>query len=194
MEDGKEIWWTATGTQFQIPYVFKTLFSHEPLEFWDMCETKSVSTSMYLDMNENLGEDEHDYRFIGKVGLFCPVIPGSGGGILLRKGDNGKYSSVTGTKIPTKVKQGEDNCYRWMESEMVKTLGLEDKIDLRYYRHLVDDAVEAIREYGDFEWFSSDEVAQRDMDWMKVPEAGDLEEIPFEDFDAMNRPIVNDAA
>lgn len=35
--------WTATGTQFQVPYVFKTLFSHEDIVFNDLCETKSVS-------------------------------------------------------------------------------------------------------------------------------------------------------
>lgn len=46
--------WEAVGAQFQIPYVFKTLFSHEPIEFKDMCETKSVSTSLYLDVNEGL--------------------------------------------------------------------------------------------------------------------------------------------
>lgn len=46
--------WTATGTQFQIPYVFKTLFSKENIEFEDMCETKSVTSSLYLDMNEAL--------------------------------------------------------------------------------------------------------------------------------------------
>lgn len=40
-EEGGE--WTATGTQFQVPYVFKTLFSKEPIEFSDLCETKSVS-------------------------------------------------------------------------------------------------------------------------------------------------------
>ena len=34
--------WTATGAQFAVPYVFKTLFTHEPTEFSDMCETKSV--------------------------------------------------------------------------------------------------------------------------------------------------------
>ena len=44
--------WTATGTQFQVPYVFKTLFTKEPIEFEDMCETKSVSKgALYLDMN-----------------------------------------------------------------------------------------------------------------------------------------------
>ena len=46
--------WTATGTQFQIPYVFKTLFTKETIEFEDMCVTKSVDTALYLDMNEGL--------------------------------------------------------------------------------------------------------------------------------------------
>ena len=52
-KDGKHAGeWTATGAQFQIPYVFKTLFSKEPIEFNDMCETKSVTSALYLDMNE----------------------------------------------------------------------------------------------------------------------------------------------
>ncbi|GHU53703.1 hypothetical protein AGMMS49975_12510 [Clostridia bacterium] len=68
IKDGKHAGeWTATGVQFQIPYVFKKLFSKEPIEFGDMCETKSVSTALYLDMGT-----EH-YRFVGKVGQFCPI-------------------------------------------------------------------------------------------------------------------------
>ncbi|MBQ2533285.1 MAG: hypothetical protein II545_06575, partial [Lachnospiraceae bacterium] len=46
--------WTATGTQFQVPFIFKTLFSKEPIRFQDLCETKSCTTALYLDMNENL--------------------------------------------------------------------------------------------------------------------------------------------
>ena len=46
--------WAATGTQFQIPYVFKKLFSKEEIVFEDMCETKSVTTALYLDTNETL--------------------------------------------------------------------------------------------------------------------------------------------
>lgn len=139
--DGNDIWWTATGTQFAVPYVFKTLFTHEPIIFSDMCETKTVQTAMYLDMNERLEEDQHIYKFVGKAGLFCPIKPGAGGGILLR--ENGeKYSAVTGTKG-----------YRWMESEMVQELGKEDDIDKRYYISLVDDALAAIGQYGDAEWF-----------------------------------------
>lgn len=46
--------WTATGTQFIEPYIFKTLFSREPIRFGDLCSTKSCTTALYLDMNEGL--------------------------------------------------------------------------------------------------------------------------------------------
>jgi energy-coupling factor transporter ATP-binding protein EcfA2 len=140
--DGKDVGtWTATGAQFAQPYVYKTLFSKEPLAFEDMCETKSVSTYLYLDMNENLGEDEHKYHFVGKVGSFCPIKKGKGGGLLLREKD-GKYYAATGSKG-----------YRWMEAEIVKDLGKQDDIDKNYYKALVDEAVSTISKYGDFEWF-----------------------------------------
>lgn len=142
--------WTATGTQFQIPYVFKTCFSREPIEFRDMCETKEVKTAMYIDMNENLPEGEHLYRFIGKVGLFCPIKPGCGGGILLRSqlkpdGSTG-MNAVVGTKD-----------YRWLESEEVYSKHLEKDIDTSYYNSLVDSAIQTIGQYGDYEWFISDD-------------------------------------
>ena len=178
--------WTATGAQFQVPYVFKKLFSKEPIEFDDMCETKSVSTSLYLDMNENLtvqteaekelaerlklGEDPevksdyiafvdpafmnvttkelskivakgHNYIFIGRVGQFCPIKPGCGGGLLMREKD-GKYYAATGSKG-----------YRWLESEMVRELNKINDIDRSYYDKLCDDAVANIAQYCDFEWF-----------------------------------------
>ncbi len=186
-KDGKHAGeWTATGTQFQVPYVFKKLFSREPIKFEDMCETKTASTSLYLDMNEKLPanddaekelatrlklgespEEETDYIayidptfmnvttkelvrmvekshnriFIGKVGQFCPIKPGCGGGILLRQqGD--KFNAAGGTKG-----------YRWLESEMVQELGKENDIDRSYYDKLVDDAIETISKYGDFEMF-----------------------------------------
>lgn len=157
----KEGHWDATGTQFAVPYVFKTLFSKEPIEFEDMCETKSVSSALYLDMNENLPEDEHNYHFIGKVGLFCPIKPGCKGGELLREAKdasgNLKYASATGAKG-----------YRWLESEMVKELGKEADIDRSYYRRLADDAVESISQYGDFEQFVSDEPVDNTPPW-KAP-------------------------
>lgn len=45
--------WTATGDAFQRPYIFKSLFSGEPIVFDDYCETKSSSTGViYFDFNE----------------------------------------------------------------------------------------------------------------------------------------------
>lgn len=46
--------WTATGKQFQIPYIFKTLFSKEPIEFDDLCVTQSTKDALYLDFDEGL--------------------------------------------------------------------------------------------------------------------------------------------
>lgn len=139
--------WVAVGAQFAHPFVFKTLFSKEDILFEDLCETKSVSTALYLDMNEDT--DEHSYRFVGKVGSFCPIKPGCGGGILLREKD-GKYYAATGTKG-----------YRWLEAEVVKNLGMEGDIDRSYYQKLVDAAVDTISKFGDFEWFVSDEPYEK---------------------------------
>lgn len=166
--------WTATGTQFQIPYVFKKLFSKEDILFDDLCETKSVTSSLYLDMNENLPDvsslekelnkvlknspgDEnlinnlkeeiakgHNYRFIGKVGRFCPIKPGCGGGLLMREKD-GKYYSATGAKG-----------YRWLEAEIVSSLGRTDDIDEGHFKEMADAAIDTIKKYGDYEWFVSD--------------------------------------
>jgi hypothetical protein len=137
--------WTATGTQFQVPYVFKTLFSHEPIEFNDLCETKAVSSALYLKAN-----DPDQPEFVGRVSQFCPIKPGCGGKELLReskdKDGNIKYGAATGTKG-----------YLWLESETVKALHKEDDIDLSYYQRLVDDAKDAISKHGDFEWFVSDD-------------------------------------
>ena len=157
--DGK---WTATGAQFQVPYVFKTLFSHENIEFQDMCETKSVKTALYLDMNEGLPEGEHNYQFVGKVGQFCPIKPGCGGGVLVREADEGKFNSATGAKG-----------YRWLESETVRLLGKESDIDKSYYTKLVDEAIADISEYGDFEEFISDKP--KEPEWIDITS----DELPF---------------
>ena len=137
--------WTATGTQFQIPYVFKKLFSKEEITFDDLCVTKSVTSSLYLDMNEGLAEDEHNYRFIGKVGRFCPIKPGCGGGLLMREKD-GKYYAATGTKG-----------YRWLESEIVESMAKMKDIDESHFKAMADTAIDTIKKYGDYEWFVSDD-------------------------------------
>lgn len=208
--------WTATGTQFQIPYVFKTLFSKENIEFEDMCETKSVTSSLYLDMNEALPDvsaleaerdklwkqitdskrmtepmptecerveeltDEiakgHDYHFIGKVGQFCPIKPGCGGGILLRETENKKtgekgYAAATGSKG-----------FRWLESEMVKQLDKQGDIDRGYYNNMVDEAIKSLSVYGDFERFAADEpyVSDNTPPWFGAGEPHEDDTTPFD--------------
>ena len=201
--------WTATGAQFQHPYVFKTLFSKEKVEFADLCEQRSVKTDIWLDMNENLEdvsayekdltkEDKklksiwganwkvmlnmltenidipesdysfdkviasneiisrreelvnkiakgHDYHFVGRVGLFCPIVPGKGGGLLMRKATDGSYSSVVGSKG-----------YRWLESQRVSELHYEHNIDMRYFNNLASIAIETIEKFGSFDEFVED--------------------------------------
>lgn len=165
-EEGGE--WTATGTQFQVPYVFKTLFSKEPIEFSDLCETKSVSKgAIYLDKNEDLPDGEHNYIFVGRVGQFCPIIPGAGGALLLRESgvnDAGEktYAAVVGSKG-----------YRWLESEMVHELQMEKDIDRSYFDKMADDAADTIAKYGDYEWFVADDAGmppwqKPDMPWDDV--------------------------
>ena len=163
--------WVATGAQFAHPYVHKYLFTHEPIEFKDMCETKSVTSAMYLDFpsmymeeitsetsldddtpmalvdlyNPDVHGDDvgnfHRMQFIGKTGSFCPILPGEGGGRLLRE-KNGKYYAVTGT-----------TGFYWLESEMVEMLKKQKSIDTSYFERLVNEAIETISKFGDFEWF-----------------------------------------
>ena len=180
--------WTVTGAQFAVPYVFKKLFSNEDIEFKDLCVTKSVTTAMYLDMNEDLPDvtayevelatrewnDKHDdskpkrlrfpelsveqlmkrvesghkYCFIGRVGNFCPIRKGDGGGVLVREKD-GRYHSVGGTLSPSKIP------YRWLESETVQATSKQASIDYSYFDRLANEAVDSIEEYGDFTAFTA---------------------------------------
>ena len=186
--------WTATGKQFQIPYTFKKLFSKEPIEFDDLCETKEVKTAIYLDRNEGLPDGQHDYQFIGKVGNFCPIKPGHGGGVLVREAKvndgNTKYDSVTGTLKKDKTP------YRWLESEYVRLMGKEDDIDLSYYRTLVDAAIygsgtgkqrkPGISDFGDFERFVADEpyiVEESEILDFPPDDPGDIPYTLPEDYD-----------
>ena len=139
--------------------------------------------------------DGHNRQFVGKVGEFCPVKPGCGGGLLVRE-QNGKFYAATGT-----------TGYRWLESERFlkkskddvevidpetgkkkQIAGAEvingnndDIVDRSYYDSLVNDAIEVISKYGDYEWFISEDPyipKPRLNDFMNIPDGYD-EEIPF---------------
>ena len=170
-EDGPieyDIWWTATGTQFQVPYVFKTLFSGEELEFSDFCETKSVAKgAIVIDMNETLPqltadeeklkkkyesgklpEDEIFKELVQKeidshnyifVGRVGQFTPIVPGG-----GGGILYRNAEGKYYALSGTKG----YRWLESEMVRNLDKADQIDQTYYEELAREAIKTINEIG----------------------------------------------
>lgn len=132
--------WSATGAQFQHPYVFKELFSKEGLDIKDVAETKSVTTALYLN---NGSEENPEMEFVGKTGAFVPV--NRGGGILLREKD-GNYHAASGS-----------TGYRWVQFEAFKNAHPEDWkewVDWGYFEGLADTAKAAVCEYGDFEAFT----------------------------------------
>jgi hypothetical protein len=130
--DPDNVWkkkWTAVGAQFQHPYVFKTLFSKEEIQFGDFCETKSVSKGrIYLG-------DIH----IGRTGSFMPVRYD---GYPLWRVDGEKKHHVAGTKD-----------YIWIERTIAQhrfDIG-ELFTDMDYFEHLKNDAVSAIEEFVPYE-------------------------------------------
>lgn len=152
--------WTATGTQFAVPYVFKKCFSKEQIVFEDLCEVKEVTKSaMYLSNN-----NEEDLKFIGRVGLFCPVKKEAGGLELVKRviKKNGieTYDAVTGTKG-----------YLWLESLTIKEILesgrslndiIENVVDISYYNNLVDKAISSLSKFGDYERFVLEEKYEDD--------------------------------
>lgn len=198
--------WTATGKQFQIPYIFKKLFSKEPITFEDLCETKEVKTALYLDMNESLPDvSEYEKAFDKaedkyKKGLLSDITFESTCVELSEKIEEGHcYHFIGKVSNFCPIKPGcgggllmakRDNKYnaatgtkgyRWLEANMVKELGKEDDIDMSYFTSMVDDALDAIAKYGDVEMFISDDpyIPEKKLpDFMHIPPDAP-EEIPF---------------
>lgn len=124
--------WTAVGAQFQHPYVMKKLFTHEDITFDDLCEARSVVQGhMFL-------EGEGHSLFVGRTGLFVPVI--NGGGRLVRIKD-GKSYAVTGTKG-----------YMWELADYARTMDPAN-IDMSYFESLAEEARKTIDYYGPFSTF-----------------------------------------
>lgn len=177
--------WTATGAQFKQPYVFKKLFSKEPIEFKDLCETKAVTTSMYLDFNEDCeAEGELVEKELKKARskLLKTNEPDAIKELQDRidelEKESAKYHDYlfvgkVGKFVPVKPgcnggrimrKSGDKYSsvggtkdFRWKEAELVHSLKLEDEIDLTYHEGLAKAAIKAISEFGDFEAFVAED-------------------------------------
>ena len=136
--------WTAVGSQFQHPYIFKSLFSGEELTFDDYCESKNVvQGTMYLDREEHEKGEELNHRsmrHLGRTGRFVPVL--EGGGTLYRVKDD-RYYLVTGTKG-----------HKWIEAEIAQSMP-DLKVDMSYFEKLKSEAIKTIEGFGSFQEFVS---------------------------------------
>lgn len=175
--------WSATGAQFQQPYVFKTLFSGEPITFDDLCETKSVTGgAIYLDMNEKLDDTsaaeeeltrrQYNATHSDKPKKLSPQFSGLSDDEVknkISKGHDYHFVGRVGQFTPIKPGLGggllvreKDGKYlsvtgskgcRWLESENVSQLRHESDVDISYYEGLVSEAIESINKFGSFERF-----------------------------------------
>lgn len=175
--------WTATGAEFQHPYIFKTLFSGEPITFDDCCETKTVTGgAIYLDMDETLEnvdiyEEELDRRNYNadhpdKQKKLNPAlseldIPELKARIAV--GHDYHFVGRAGLFYPVKAGAGGGRLvrekdgkyyavtgtkdYRWLEAETVRALGKESDRDAGYFDKLITDAIASIEKFGNFERF-----------------------------------------
>ena len=133
--DGK---WTTVGAQFQHPYVYKELFSHDPVEFDDLCEAKNVVQGrMYLDIS-GTGEISQ-MRHVGRTGSFVPVR--YDGYDLWRVKDD-RLFHVTGTKG-----------YKWVEREIAGQREGDYNlfVDMDYFEELKNEAIAAIEKFVPYE-------------------------------------------
>lgn len=122
--------WTATGAQFQEPYVFKTLFTKEPICKEDFFVTKEVKNASI-----HLGD-----KFIGRL---AEVYASDTGEEMFRVAGE-KKGSISGTKG-----------YRW---KLSKDYVGKDDIDMSYYKDLLEKAVDAIDKVGDVKIMLGDDM------------------------------------
>ena len=122
--------WHATGAQFQDPYVFKTLFTKEPISQEDFFITKEVkNASIYL------GD-----KFIGRLAS----VYASDTGLEMFRVKDDKSGSISGTKG-----------YKWKLSRDWD--GKED-VNMTFYTDLVEKAVDSIKRVGNIHTILPDYV------------------------------------
>lgn len=199
--------WTATGAQFAHPYIFKKYFSKEPIEFKDLCETKTVTSSLYLDFNEgypdvteferlkelrdkdlaklNKREKEllENNKYLSVLDLDYKIAEGHNYKFVGKAGSFCPVMEGKGGGLLVREKDGKYNSatgakgFRWMEAEQMDILHKQGDIDMEYFNILADEAIRSIGQYCDFNWFASDDIYISD-NFMNIPEDVD-EEIPF---------------
>lgn len=198
--------WTATGEQFKVPYVYKTLFSNEAIETSDLCETFEVKKgSLHLDHNETLPDVTTYEKELSKLETkykkgevsdttFEPEAERLKE--LIDEGHSYKFIGRIGTFTPVRPSLGGGGLYRidngkpynasgasgylWMESDNIPEKEFYNYVDYNFYNKLVNDAREDIGKYCDFEEFVSDEeyISEAERECLFVPDT-DEDYLPF---------------
>ena len=155
--------WKAVGAQFQHSYVFKKMFSGEPLLFEDYCETKNVlKGTMYLDFEDTPTTTEiidgkpvevvdvSTMVHVGRTGSFMPV---STGGAALYRVDERRRWSVTGTKDHKWI--GRDLAqFREEQKDLIVDQGYFDKL-VEAAKASIDKQAAACGIENGYEWLIS---------------------------------------
>ena len=120
--------WTATGTQFLHPAVFKSIFTDDVFTIDDLVETRTVKTRMYLQRGDTR-------EFIGRVGAFLPVKE-KGAELVVER--EGKFHAVSRTKG-----------YSWLTVDQYKGLYGDDisKVNWQYYAELIEQAQATLEKF-----------------------------------------------
>ena len=166
--------WIATGDEFAEPYVYKTLFTHEPVIINDLAITFETKSALYLDCNESLPdvtgaekeldklESQYKKGFIGDTTFEAqskPIVDE------IAKGHDYHFVGKVGRFIPVKPNCGggylmrEQNGkyyaatgttgYRWMEADLIMNRpDVMDIVDMSYFNKLASDAINDINEVG----------------------------------------------
>lgn len=114
----------------------------------------------------------HNYSFIGRVGRFYPVKPGTGGGLLVSQRDN-KYNYVSGSKG-----------HRWIEAEIALKLHKEGDRDPSYYQEQIDKSIKKIEKsggIGSFERFIDLSRPYEPPEQPDIPEASEDDSAPWDE-------------
>ena len=203
--------WVATGDEFAEPYVYKTLFTNEPIKNYDLAITFETKTALYLDFNEKLPDvtmlekelDKLEEKY--KKGLINDTTFESDSKNLIseiEKGHDYHFVGKVGRFIPVK-----DNCgggyllreqngkyyaaqgttgYRWVEADML----LNDPdamniINMDYFKSLASDAIKDINDAG------TNEFNLYDYDWL-VDSSQPYTPPSYETVDGFNRPCYDE--
>lgn len=203
--DGK---WDAVGKQFQIPFIYKSLFNlKDTIDIMDYSAVFNVSTALYLDKIDNQYPDvSAEEAELKKLKTKYKKEPSDA---LLDKikdlkskialGHNYIFVGRVGSFIPVVEPYGGElfakrddsysyatgaKGYRWMETpdllELIKSNeSYESIIDKGYWKDKLEDAIISIADECDKVGVTFDNFINGPVpDFMNVPEDG--EELPFD--------------